>query len=125
MTYCVPKAWKPLMMPIITMKKLTKESIGQVTCLNDCHRFALGMRYALRPGGTALVVVGNSILQGITIPTDRYLGLIAESGGLELVGIEIPRSTRVGNSIIRSEVRVAKAEDEHRLYEAVVELRKR
>jgi hypothetical protein len=92
---------------------------------NDCHRFALGMRYALRPGGTALVVVGNSILQGITIPTDRYLGQIAEAVGLELVGIEIPRPTRVGNSIIRSEVRVAKAEDEHRLYEAVVEVRKR
>jgi len=45
--------------------------------------------------------------------------------GLELVGIEIPRSTRVGNSIIRSEVRVAQAKDKQRLYEAVVELRKR
>ncbi len=56
---------------------------------NDCHRFALGIKYALRPDGTALIVVGNSILQGITIPTDRYLGQIAESVGLELAGIEI------------------------------------
>jgi len=92
---------------------------------NDCHRFALGIRYALRQGGTALVVIGNSILQGVLIPTDRYFGEIAESVGLELVGIDVPRTARVGNSIIRSDVRVAKAGAKHRLYEAVVELRKR
>lgn len=91
---------------------------------NDCHRFALGTKIVLKPGGTALVVIGNSILQGILIPTDQYLGKIAESVGLELVGIEIPRVARVGNSIIRSDVRVAKAKDKHHLYEAVVELRK-
>jgi hypothetical protein len=42
-----------------------------------------------------------------------------------LVGIDIPRATRVGNSIIQSDVRVAKAQDSHQLYEAVVMLRKR
>lgn len=92
---------------------------------NDCYRFAQGIKYALKPGGAALVVIGNSILQGILIPTDRYLGQIAESVGLELVNIEIPRATRVGNSIIRSDVRVAKAKDKHDLYEAVVEVKKR
>lgn len=92
---------------------------------NDCYRFAVGINYVLKPGGTALVVIGNSILQGLLIPTDQYFGKIAESIGLELVGIHIPRATRVGNSIIRSDVRVAKARDSHRLYEAVVELRKR
>jgi DNA modification methylase len=91
---------------------------------NDCHRFAEGISYALKPGSTALVVIGNSILQGILIPTDQYFGKIAESTGLELVEIHIPRGTRVGNSIIQSEVRVVKAKDSHRLYEAVVELRK-
>jgi len=91
---------------------------------NDCHKFALGMKRVLKPGGTALVVIGNSILQGILIPTDQYLGKIAEHVGLELVSIEIPRATRVGNSIIRSDVRVAKARDRQRLYEAVVELRR-
>ncbi|HKZ83174.1 MAG TPA: hypothetical protein VJ793_05905 [Anaerolineae bacterium] len=78
----------------------------------------------LKPGGAALVVIGNSILQGVLIPTDRYFGKIAESVGLELVRIDIPRATRVGNSIIQSDVRVAKAKDSHQLYEAVVELRK-
>jgi len=92
---------------------------------NDCYRFVLGIHYALKPGGTALVVIGNSILQGLTIPTDQYFGKIAESVGLELIKIDIPRTTRVGNSIIQSSVRVAKAADSHQLYEAVVELRRR
>src|SRR5437588_6303672 len=89
---------------------------------NDCHKFAVGIRYCLKPGGTALVVIGNSILQGLTIPTANYFGKIAESVGLELIGIHIPRATRVGNSIIQSSVRVTKAEDAHQLYEAVIEL---
>lgn len=92
---------------------------------NDCHKFALGLNYVLKSGGTALVVIGNSILQGVLIPTDQYFGKIAESVGLELVDIHIPRATRIGNSIIQSEVRVAKAHASHQLYEAVVELRKR
>jgi hypothetical protein len=92
---------------------------------NDCYRFAQGMDYVLKPGGTALVVIGNSILQGILIPTDLYLAKIAESVGLEWVDIHVPRATRVGNSIIQSDVRVVKAKKSHQLYEAVVELRKR
>lgn len=91
---------------------------------NDCNRFAQGLKYTLKRGGSALIVVGNSILQGIMIPTDRYLASIAERIGLELVRIEVPRPTRVGNSIIRSSVRVEKARETHQLYEAVVELRK-
>ena len=95
------------------------------TYFNDCHKFAVGIRYCLKPGGTALVVIGNSILQGLTIPTDYYFRKIAESVGLELVEIHVPRATRVGSSIIQSSVRVAKAEDSHQLYEAVIELRKK
>jgi len=91
---------------------------------NDCRRFAEGIQYVLEPGGTALVVIGNSILQGIQIPTDRHFGKIAESVGLALIQIDIPRETRVGNSIIQSDVRVAKAKKSHQLYEAIVELRK-
>ena len=91
---------------------------------NDCRRFAESIRYALKRRGTALVVIGNSILQGVMIPTDEYFGKIAESVGLELVKIDIPRATRVGNSIIQSDVRVGKAKSSHQLYEAVVVLRK-
>ncbi|TMC23537.1 MAG: site-specific DNA-methyltransferase [Chloroflexi bacterium] len=95
------------------------------TYFNDCYKFAMGLCYCLKPGGTALIVLGNSILQGLLIPTDQYFAQIAESVGLELVTIHIPRTTRVGSSIIQSSVRVGKAEDTHQLYEAVVELRKR
>lgn len=92
---------------------------------NDCYKFALGVKHVLKPGGTALVVIGNSILQGILIPTDQYFSKIAESVGLELVCIETLRATRVGNSIIRSDVRGTKAGADHRLYEAVVEVKRR
>jgi len=91
---------------------------------NDCFRFAKGIDYVLRAGGTALVVIGNSILQGILIPTDIYFGKIAETVGLELVRIDVPRTTRVGNSIIQSDIRVVKAKSSDQLYEAIVELRK-
>lgn len=91
---------------------------------NDCWRFVRSVRRVLRPGGIALVVIGNSILQGVEIRTDLHLGEIAEAAGLELVDIHVPRSTRVGSSIIRSEVRVGRAGKSDRLYEAVVELRR-
>ena len=92
---------------------------------NDCARFAAGMKHCLRPGATALVVIGNSILQGVQIPTDRFLAKIAERQGFETIEIHAPRPTRVGNSIIDSTVRTAKAANGARLYESVVELRRR
>ncbi len=58
------------------------------------------------------------------IPTDKYLAKIAETVGLELVDIHIPRNARVGSGIIQSDVRVVKAKKSDTLYEAVVELRK-
>ncbi len=91
---------------------------------NDCRKFAEGINYVLKRQGAALVVIGNSILQGVMVPTDEYFGKIAESVGLELLKIDIPRATRVGNSIIQSDVRVGKAKASHQLYEAVVVLRK-
>lgn len=89
---------------------------------NDCYALARAIKYTLKPKATALVVIGNSILQGVMIPTDQYFGKIAESIGLKLVRIDVPRATRVGNSIIQSDVRVVKAKKSHQLYEAIVEL---
>lgn len=90
---------------------------------NDCRRFAEGIKHSLKPGGRAFVVIGNSILQGVSIPTDEYFAQIAKSTGLEIVGIDIPRATRVGNSIIQSDRRVSKAGDKETLYEAIVQVR--
>ena len=92
---------------------------------NDCYRFSQGLQYSLKENGQAFIVIGNSILQGLMVPTDQYLGEIAECAGLKLVDIHIPRLTRVGNSIIQSNVRVEKAQDSHQLYESVVHLIKR
>ncbi|MDD9990484.1 MAG: DNA methyltransferase [Rhodospirillales bacterium] len=90
---------------------------------NDCARFLDGAARCLRPGATALVVIGNSILQGVPIPTDRFLAAIATSRGFQVVDIHIPRETRVGNSIVESSVRAGKANGSA-LYESVVELRR-
>jgi DNA modification methylase len=91
---------------------------------NDCYQFAKCANFSLKKGGTALVVIGNSILQGIMIPTDQYLAEIAKTAGMRLIGIHTPRATRVGSSIIQSDVRVGKTDRSHKLYEAIVELRK-
>ncbi len=92
------------------------------TYLNDCVRFVAGMKWCLRPQATALVVIGNSIVQGVHVPTDRFLAKIADSQGLEVVAIHTPRLTRVGNSITNSSVRRGGAGHQS-LYESVVELR--
>ena len=90
---------------------------------NDCARFIDGAAWCLRPGSTALVVIGNSILQGVPIPTDRFLAAIAASRGFAVVDIHVPREARVGSSIVESSVRAGKAAGSA-LYESVVELRR-
>ena len=90
---------------------------------NDCARFLDGAAWCLRPGATALVVIGNSILQGVPIPTDRFLAAIAALRGFQVTDIHVPRETRVGSSIVESSVRAGKA-DGSALYESVVELRR-
>ena len=92
------------------------------TYLNDCVRFMAGIKWCLRPGATALVVIGNSIVQGVHVPTDRFLAKIALHHNLEVVGIHTPRPTRVGNSITNSSVRRGTA-GRTKLYESVVEIR--
>ena len=94
------------------------------TYLNDCVRFVEGMSWCLKSGATGLVVIGNSIIQGVPVPTDRFLAAIAEEQGMTVVRIHSPRATRVGNSIINSSVRAGKGRSAS-LYESVVELRRR
>ncbi len=90
--------------------------------LNDCLRFARAARRCLRRGGTAIIVIGNSILQGVDVPTDRFLASISEDAGMETIGIHTPRHVRTGSSIVGSSVRAAAGSG--RLYESVVEMRK-
>ncbi len=90
---------------------------------NDCARFCEVTLRRLKPGGLCVVVIGNNILQGIEVPTDRLLAGIAERAGFELEGIHEVRKKRTGSSIINSSVRVGQTRQRVELYESAVVLR--
>lgn len=90
---------------------------------NDCDRFCEVTRRLMCPGGTAVVVIGNNILQGIEFATDRFFAEIAERRGFEIVELHEVRRKRTGNSIVNSSVRVGTVQRKIRLYETAVELR--
>lgn len=90
------------------------------TYFNDCHRFAQVLRRILRPGGKAVVVLGNSILQGVEFKTDRFFGRICEACGLVLEDIQLLRTKRTGTSIINSSVRASAVSKRTTLYESAV-----
>ncbi len=72
---------------------------------NDCDRFLAALRRILARGGTGVIVVGNSILQGVNVPVQDLIADIARMHGLAVVGIYRIRDKRVGNSITASSVR--------------------
>jgi hypothetical protein len=72
---------------------------------NDCCQFVNALVRLLAPGGVGVVVIGNSIIQGINIETQRILGEIGIQRGLGLEGVHCIRDKRVGASITRSSVR--------------------
>ena len=90
--------------------------------MNDLDRFCELLSKILAPGGTAVVVVGNSIVQGREIKVEERLGDIAELRGLSVLGITKLRE-RVGSSIVNSGARLA-ADDKTGLYDAAVVLRR-
>jgi hypothetical protein len=96
------------------------------TYFNDTDRFIGKLAGQLRPGARAVVVVGNSIIQGMEFKVDHILAQIAERRGLRVDDVKVVRTKRVGNSIIDSTVRNGNP-DGHRqrtqLYDAAVILR--
>ena len=88
--------------------------------MNDLDRFCGLLNYALKPGGMAVVVVGNSIVQGREIKVEEWLCEIAELNGLSLVGVTKLRE-RVGSSIINSGAR-QRGNSRSALYDAAVVL---
>lgn len=91
---------------------------------NDCHRFCSVLKRVLARGGVAVVVIGNSIIQGHEIKTDLFLADIARRSGLELAGVQQIRTKRVGASITVSTVRRGDR-NKATLYESAVILRKK
>lgn len=94
------------------------------TYFNDAFRFCKVLVHLLRPRGAAIIVLGNSIIQGVEIPTDRYFGKIAELCGLKFEETLLLRKKRTGSSIIQSSVRANKASARTVLYESAIVLRK-
>ena len=77
----------------------------------------------LKPGGAAMIVVGNSLLQGIELRIDEHFGAIGELVGLTCEDIHVVREKRVGSSIVNTGAR----EDSGapvRLYDAATVLRR-
>lgn len=97
------------------------------TYLNDTYRFLKILKKHLRPGGHAVIVIGNSIIQGMEFAVDQLLAQMAERQNLTVEEIRIVRKKRVGNSIIDSSVRNGERSG-HRgktqLYDAAVILRR-
>ncbi len=94
-----------------------------VEYFNDCYRLCMTMQYVLKPNAVAVFVLGNSVIQGVEIATDRFFGDISMRCGLHLEGIHILREKRVGNSIINSSIRNGTSR-KITLYESAVILRK-
>lgn len=72
---------------------------------NDCFRFMSSLKVFMRHGGVGVVVIGNSIIQGLDIRTERILGEIGAMQGFILEGVYCIREKRVGASITQSSVR--------------------
>jgi DNA modification methylase len=94
------------------------------TYFNDSYRFCKVVKEIMKPGGRAVVVIGNSILQGIEIKTDEIFADIGELAGLKKEDIILLRTKRTGSSIIDSTVRAAKTKKKTILYETAVVLKK-
>ncbi|MEK7677834.1 MAG: DNA methyltransferase [Verrucomicrobiota bacterium] len=88
---------------------------------NDTDRFCRVVGQVLKQDGRAVVVVGNSILQGVEIPVDNILSELAARHGLVTENIHVVRQKRVGASIVSSSVRQG-AKTTAKLYESAVVL---
>lgn len=75
------------------------------TYFNDCYRFMTTLKRVLSPRGVGVVVIGNSIIQGLDMRTEQLLGEIGVMQGLKLEGVYCLRDKRVGASITQSSVR--------------------
>lgn len=91
--------------------------------INDTLRFVEVLREVLKPQGTAVIVIGNSVVQGIEIKVDKIFALLGEKAGFAVEGIYVIRNQRTGSSTVGTGYRAAVGK-KPRLYDAAVVLRK-
>ncbi len=94
------------------------------TYFNDALHFCQILSCLLRPNGAALIVLGNSIIQGVEVKTDYFFGTVAELCGLKFEDTLLLREKRTGTSIIQSSVRADTAATKTALYESAIVLRR-
>ena len=90
---------------------------------NDCFGFCEAAHKLMRRGGTAVVVIGNNILQGIEFKTDEIFSQIADRNGFKVVALHRVREKRTGSSIVHSSVRSGQTAPKAILYETAVEMK--
>ena len=90
--------------------------------MNDLDRFCELLLYVLKPGGIAIVVVGNSIVQGREIKVEETLCDMANLRGLSAIDISRLRD-RVGTSIVNSGPRL-RNHNRPTLYDSAVAIRR-
>jgi len=95
------------------------------TYFNDTRQFCEILAKLLKPNAAAVIVLGNSIIQGVEVKTDYLFGKIAELCGLTFEDTVLLREKRTGTSIIQSSVRVDKAAHKTVLYESAIVLRRK
>jgi len=95
-----------------------------ISYFNDCHAFLKVLHRLLKRGGVGVIVIGNSIIQGIEFKVDRLLADLGEQQGFFVVAANQIREKRVGASITRSSVRRG-ASNRAALYESAVVLKKK
>jgi hypothetical protein len=94
------------------------------TYVNDSQRFLRVLHRVLRPEGIGVIVIGNSIIQGVEFGVDGILAEIASANGYRVEKIFRLRDKRVGASITQSAVRRGK-QNGAALYESAVVIQKR
>jgi hypothetical protein len=94
------------------------------TYFNDTFKFCTVLSALLKPNAVSIIVLGNSIIQGIEVKTDYFFGKIGELAGLHFEDNHLLRNKRTGSSIIQSSVRVEEAKEKTVLYESGVVLRR-
>jgi hypothetical protein len=77
----------------------------------------------MKPNGALVWVLGNSILQGVEVKTERFVADVSELAGFTLEGIHHVRKKRIGSSIVNTSVRATPTENQAGLYEAAVVMR--
>src|SRR5947208_1052579 len=91
---------------------------------NDTFKFCKVLSHLLKPKAVSIIVLGNSIGQGVEVKSEYFFVRIGELSGLKFEDNHLLRNKRTGSSIIQSSVRVEEATEKTVLYESGVVLRK-